>query len=129
MAQDVGRALNPALIEGQMLGGTVQGHGWALYEKLVHDEQGQLLSGSFLDYAIPRASHVPPVETIDRRGPCPRRTVRGQGHRRGVGGGGSGRHRQRHRRRGGHPAARAADAGDLALVGHAERAGRVRRLS
>ncbi len=71
VAQDVGRALNPALIEGQMLGGTVQGHGWALYEKLVHDEQGQLLSGSFLDYAIPRASHVPPVETIIVEVPAP----------------------------------------------------------
>jgi len=71
VAQDVGRALNPALIEGQMLGGTVQGIGWALYEKLIHDEQGQLLSGTFLDYAIPRASSLPPIETIIVEVPAP----------------------------------------------------------
>ena len=55
IVQDVGKALNPALVEGQMRGGAAQAIGWALYEELVHDEEGQLLSGSFLDYAIPTA--------------------------------------------------------------------------
>lgn len=71
IAQDVGRALNPALIEGQMLGGVVQGIGWALCEELVHDDLGQLLSGSFLDYALPKATTVPPVETIIVEVPAP----------------------------------------------------------
>jgi CO/xanthine dehydrogenase Mo-binding subunit len=64
IAQDVGRALNPALVEGQMRGGVAQAIGWALLEELVHDDDGQLLTGSFLDYAIPRAVDVPPIDTI-----------------------------------------------------------------
>ena len=62
IAQDVGRVLNPALVEGQMLGGTAQGIGWALYEELAHDELGQLRTGSFVDYAIPSAGAMPPVD-------------------------------------------------------------------
>src|SRR4051794_29331225 len=62
IAQDVGRVLNPALVEGQLLGGTAQGLGWALFEELAHDELGQLRTGSFVDYAIPAAGSVPPIE-------------------------------------------------------------------
>jgi CO/xanthine dehydrogenase Mo-binding subunit len=62
IAQDVGRVLNPALVEGQLLGGTTQGLGWALYEELAHDEHGQLRTGSFVDYAIPSAGGIPPIE-------------------------------------------------------------------
>jgi CO/xanthine dehydrogenase Mo-binding subunit len=62
IAQDVGRMLNPALVEGQLLGGTAQGLGWALYEELAHDELGQMRTGSFVDYAIPAAGSVPPIE-------------------------------------------------------------------
>jgi CO/xanthine dehydrogenase Mo-binding subunit len=62
IAQDVGRMLNPALVEGQLLGGTTQGLGWALYEELAHDDGGQLRTGSFVDYAIPDAGGVPPIE-------------------------------------------------------------------
>ena len=47
------------LLEGQVHGGIVQGIGQALYEETIYDEHGQLLSGSFMDYAIPRASDVP----------------------------------------------------------------------
>ena len=61
--QDVGRALNPALVEGQMVGGAVQGIGRALVEALMHDEAGQLLTGTLMDYALPRASMLPPIET------------------------------------------------------------------
>ena len=64
IVQDVGRALNPALVEGQMKGGAAQAIGWALYEELAHDEDGRLLSGSFLDYAIPTADRVPPIDTV-----------------------------------------------------------------
>jgi CO/xanthine dehydrogenase Mo-binding subunit len=71
IAQDVGRALNPALVEGQMRGGAVQAMGWALFEELVHDEEGQLQTGSFLDYALPTADRVPPIETIIVEVPAP----------------------------------------------------------
>ena len=71
IVQDVGRALNPALVEGQMRGGAAQAIGWALYEELVHDEDGRLLSGSFLDYAIPTADRVPPIDTVIVEVPAP----------------------------------------------------------
>ena len=64
VAQDVGRALNPALAEGQLRGGAAQGIGWALLEELHHDENGQLVTASFADYAVPRAHAVPPIQTI-----------------------------------------------------------------
>ena len=71
IAQDVGRALNPALVEGQMRGGATQGMGWALFEQLDHDEDGRLLTGSFLDYAIPTAERVPEIETLIVEVPAP----------------------------------------------------------
>ena len=71
LAQDVGRALNPALVEGQMRGGAAQAIGWALYEELVHDEQGQLLTGSFLDYAMPTSERVPSIDTLIVEVPAP----------------------------------------------------------
>jgi CO/xanthine dehydrogenase Mo-binding subunit len=71
IAQDVGRALNPALVEGQMRGGVAQGIGWALYEELAHDESGQLLTGSFMEYAIPSAEHVPEIDTLIVEVPAP----------------------------------------------------------
>ncbi|HEX5417224.1 MAG TPA: xanthine dehydrogenase family protein molybdopterin-binding subunit [Chloroflexota bacterium] len=58
-AHDVGFALNPAAIEGQIIGGIAQGIGWALYEQMVYDDQGTLLTASFMDYAIPKAEDVP----------------------------------------------------------------------
>jgi CO/xanthine dehydrogenase Mo-binding subunit len=62
VAQDVGRALNPALVEGQIRGGATQGLGWALLEELAHDEHGQLTTGTFVDYALPTASTAPMIE-------------------------------------------------------------------
>jgi carbon-monoxide dehydrogenase large subunit len=58
---DVGRVLNPLLCEGQIAGGIVQGVGQALMEKVVFDGIGQLVSGTFQDYAMPRAATVPPL--------------------------------------------------------------------
>jgi carbon-monoxide dehydrogenase large subunit len=59
---DVGRAVNPALIEGQLVGGVAFGIGNAQLESLEYDGQGQLLSGTLMDYALPWAPDVPPVE-------------------------------------------------------------------
>lgn len=59
---DVGEVINPMVVHGQIHGGLAQGLGQALLEGCVHDEQGQLLTGSFMDYAMPRASDFPPFE-------------------------------------------------------------------
>lgn len=65
VAQDVGRAINPLAVEGQMMGGSTQGVGWALYEKMDYDENGQLLSGSWMDYAVPDITQAAPIiETV-----------------------------------------------------------------
>jgi aerobic carbon-monoxide dehydrogenase large subunit len=58
---DAGVIVNPMLVRGQLLGGMAQGIGEALMEKIVYDQDGQLLTGSLMDYAIPRAADVPPV--------------------------------------------------------------------
>jgi CO/xanthine dehydrogenase Mo-binding subunit len=71
VVQDVGRALNPALVRDQQHGGTLQGIGWALREQLVHDEDGGLVSGSFLDYALPRAADVGRIEHTIVEVPAP----------------------------------------------------------
>jgi carbon-monoxide dehydrogenase large subunit len=60
---DVGRVLNPLLCEGQIAGGIVQGIGQALKEKIVFDDAGQLLSGTFQDYAMPRAADLPAIHS------------------------------------------------------------------
>ena len=69
--QDVGKALNPALVTGQQLGGAAQAIGWALHEQLLHDESGQLLSATFLDYKLPRAEDVPSLATSYVEVPAP----------------------------------------------------------
>ena len=59
VVQDAGRAINPAAVEGQMMGGALQGVGWALFEGLVHGDGGQLLTGSLMDYALPGVDQGP----------------------------------------------------------------------
>ena len=59
---DVGRAVNPALVDAQLTGGVAFGIGNTLHETLEYDAEGQMLSGTFLDYALPYASDVPPVD-------------------------------------------------------------------
>jgi CO/xanthine dehydrogenase Mo-binding subunit len=61
--QDVGRALNPAAVDGQIRGGVAQGLGWALYEAAPYDASGQPQAASFADYAVPTATRVPNIET------------------------------------------------------------------
>jgi aerobic carbon-monoxide dehydrogenase large subunit len=56
---DPGRAINPAVVEGQLHGGAAQAIGTALMEEVVYDAQGQLLTGSLMDYAIPKAADLP----------------------------------------------------------------------
>ncbi len=58
---DVGRVINPMIVEGQVQGGVAQGIGQALLERAVYDEAGQLLSGSYMDYTMPRADNVPNI--------------------------------------------------------------------
>jgi CO/xanthine dehydrogenase Mo-binding subunit len=62
--QDVGTAIHPSYVEGQMQGGAVQGIGWALNEEYVYDSQGRLLNGSLLDYRIPTALDLPMIDTL-----------------------------------------------------------------
>jgi CO/xanthine dehydrogenase Mo-binding subunit len=62
--QDVGFAINPAAVEGQVHGGVAQGIGWALYEGLKYDDDGQLLTASLMDYTLPKAGMIPPIEVV-----------------------------------------------------------------
>ena len=68
---DAGNILQPALAHGQLVGGAAQGIGSALLERLVYDQQGQLLTGSFMDYALPRADQMPPIEIESLCSPSP----------------------------------------------------------
>jgi CO/xanthine dehydrogenase Mo-binding subunit len=63
-AQDVGRAINLAEVEGQIHGGVVQGIGWALFEGMTYDEQGQLLTSTLMDYALPHSQDVPTITPL-----------------------------------------------------------------
>ena len=63
-AQDVGKAIHPAYVEGQIQGGVAQGIGWAIYEGYDYDEKGRMLNSSLLDYRLPTSLDLPPIETI-----------------------------------------------------------------
>jgi carbon-monoxide dehydrogenase large subunit len=68
---DIGRIINRMIVEGQIQGGIAQGVGQALYEQAVYDESGQLLTGSLMDYCVPRADQFPPmVNAFDESVPC-----------------------------------------------------------
>jgi carbon-monoxide dehydrogenase large subunit len=62
--EDVGRAINPALVHGQAVGAAVQGLGGAFLEELIYDEAGQLVTGTLADYALPTAADFPRIESI-----------------------------------------------------------------
>jgi xanthine dehydrogenase molybdenum-binding subunit len=62
--QDVGRAIHPSYVEGQLQGGAVQGIGWALNEEYMFDDQGRMQNASYLDYRMPTALDVPSIETV-----------------------------------------------------------------
>jgi carbon-monoxide dehydrogenase large subunit len=64
MSEDVGRCINPLLVQGQAIGAAVQGIGGTLLEELVYGENGQLLSGTLMDYALPTSHEAPVIEDI-----------------------------------------------------------------
>src|SRR5437667_3359500 len=68
---DCGKVINPMLVEGQVHGGIVQSIGQALYEEVVYDDQGQLITGELMDYALPKASQVPWFELDRTETPSP----------------------------------------------------------
>jgi carbon-monoxide dehydrogenase large subunit len=71
VVHDCGTIINPMLVDGQIHGGAAHGIGNAFYEQLIYDEQGQLLNASFMDYLLPTATDVPPIETAHRETPSP----------------------------------------------------------
>jgi aerobic carbon-monoxide dehydrogenase large subunit len=71
VAHDCGVIVNPMLADGQVVGGTVQGLGGALLEEFVYDKQGQLLTGSLMDYALPRADDSPNIQLLHQQSPSP----------------------------------------------------------
>jgi carbon-monoxide dehydrogenase large subunit len=64
VCHDIGQAVNPQLVEGQLVGGAAQGVGGTLFEELAYDALGQPLATSFMDYLMPTAAEVPPVDTV-----------------------------------------------------------------
>ena len=70
--QDVGRAIHPSYVEGQIQGGAVQGIGWALNEEYIYDKNGKMDNPGFLDYRCPVASDLPMIEAILVEVPNPR---------------------------------------------------------
>ena len=68
---DCGPQINPVIVEGQVHGGVVQGIGQALWEEAVYDDNGQLVTGSMLDYALPRADRLPQIDVISTVTPSP----------------------------------------------------------
>jgi carbon-monoxide dehydrogenase large subunit len=72
VAHDCGKVINPVIVEGQVHGGVAQGVGGALFEEMVYDESGQLLTGSLMDYLVPTAMEVPAIETVHLEFPSPR---------------------------------------------------------
>jgi carbon-monoxide dehydrogenase large subunit len=72
VAHDCGRVINPVIVEGQIHGGVAQGVGGALLEEMAYDAQGQLLTGTFMDYLVPTAMELPPIETVHLEYPSPR---------------------------------------------------------
>ncbi len=68
---DCGPQINPVIVEGQVHGGVVQGLGQALWEEAVYDGDGQLLTGTMLDYALPRADRLPEIEVLSTVTPSP----------------------------------------------------------
>jgi CO/xanthine dehydrogenase Mo-binding subunit len=72
VVHDCGRVINPTVVEGQVAGGVAQGIGGALLEELIYDEEGQLLTGSFMDYLLPRSSALPAIEVLHLETPSER---------------------------------------------------------
>ena len=72
---DVGNVINPMIVDGQIHGGVTQGVGQALLEGVIYDEYGQMINGTYMDYAMPRADDVPFFETDRTVTPCPHKPL------------------------------------------------------
>jgi 2-furoyl-CoA dehydrogenase large subunit len=77
VGHDCGTVINPKIVRGMTIGGIAHGIGAALYEEFAYDEQGQLLSQSFMDYLLPSSHEIPPIEIVHHVTPSPH-TVFGQ---------------------------------------------------
>ncbi|MGO9264815.1 MAG: xanthine dehydrogenase family protein molybdopterin-binding subunit [Candidatus Binataceae bacterium] len=77
--QDVGKALHPSYVEGQMQGGTAQGIGWALNEEYVYDDKGNLRNFGLLDYRMPTCLDLPELETVIVEVPAPNHPIGSRG--------------------------------------------------
>jgi carbon-monoxide dehydrogenase large subunit/6-hydroxypseudooxynicotine dehydrogenase subunit gamma len=91
VAYDVGRAVNPMMVKGQLVGGCAQGLGGALYEEFVHDDTGEPLAATFADYLMPMVHDIPDVEILlTEDAPSPRHPLglkgAGEGGINGAGG-------------------------------------------
>jgi carbon-monoxide dehydrogenase large subunit len=88
VVDDVGRMVNPMIVKGQMHGGIVQGLGQVFAERIVYDEDGQLVTGSFMDYQMPRAAMFPMIEVESNEVPTPTNPfgIKGAGESGTVGG-------------------------------------------
>jgi carbon-monoxide dehydrogenase large subunit len=75
VAHDCGRLINPKLVDGQIRGGVVHGIGNALYERMMHDEQGQPITTTYADYLLPVATEMPDIEIIHLETPSPRTPI------------------------------------------------------
>ncbi len=76
---DAGHVLQPTLVHGQLIGGAAQGIGQALLERMVYDAQGQLITGSLMDYALPRADNMPPIHISSLHTPSPHNLLGAKG--------------------------------------------------
>jgi aerobic carbon-monoxide dehydrogenase large subunit len=81
VAEDCGRLVNPLIVDGQVHGGVAQGIGAALYEEIIHDDDGQLHTGSLVDYLVPSACEIPALEVVhlDSESPTTLGGFRGMG--------------------------------------------------
>jgi carbon-monoxide dehydrogenase large subunit len=79
VAHDCGKVINPIIVDGQVHGGVAQGVGGGLGEEMVYDDQGQLLTMSLMDYFVPRAEDLPPIETVHLEFPSARNPLGAKG--------------------------------------------------
>ena len=79
VAHDCGKVINPMIVEGQVHGGVAQGVGGALLEEMAYDEDGQLLSGTLMDYGVPRADDLPWIDCVHLEYPSPRNPLGAKG--------------------------------------------------
>jgi carbon-monoxide dehydrogenase large subunit len=71
VAEDCGKLINPMIVDGQVHGGVAQGIGAALYEEMIYNEEGQNVTASLMDYVVPAASEIPPIDIVHIEAPSP----------------------------------------------------------